>query len=139
MNKLLYPQATSAPEITSPTLPGIHLSRWDPRIPRSCGFSVRIIGGNDSFAYLSPHPRQRTRLFHIPLFFVEYVVLLRTRLYIYIRQAHAASRTRCCRFTPTRLDVFLINCCTNKPTPTLFARQRDLFADRGTPHPIDGQ
>ena len=60
-----------------------------------------MIGGNDSFAYLQPHPRQRIRLFHIPLFFVEYVVLLRTRLYIYIRQAHAASQTRRCRFTPT--------------------------------------
>lgn len=51
-----------------------------------CGFWFGSPLGNERL--LTFH--RRAGLFHIPASFVEYVVLLRTPLYIYIRLAHVA-------------------------------------------------
>lgn len=84
---ILYPVATSAPEIPSPTLLSILLSRRDPRIPLVVDFWSGSSGKrNVCLPFAVP-----ACLFHIPPSFVEYAVLLRTRLYIYIRPAYATT------------------------------------------------
>lgn len=100
---ILYPEATSAPEITSPTLPGILLSPWDPRIP----FGVWIL-----FFFFSSDRRGSETNVCLPFeanvlaatrTFLPYSALFRgicraftnsfVYIYIYIHsaQAHAAS------------------------------------------------